>query len=112
MERHKIDTIHKPTATIKNMLCSKAKDRLDPMDKPGAEYHIKCKSHGVDYIGETGRAAKVRMYDHRVITHDNARRSHSLVQDKVEEIEIIGERRVRGMSREWTAKHWIVAEDN
>ena len=33
------------------------------------------------------------MYDHRVITHDDARRSHSLVQEIVEEKEIIGERR-------------------
>ena len=94
MKKHNIDAIHKPTSTIKNMLCSKAKDRLDPMDKPGAVYHIKCKNHGVDYIGETGRAAKVRMYDHRVITHDDSRRSHSLRQEKAEEIdEIIGERR-------------------
>ena len=94
MKKHNIDAIHKPTSTIKNMLCSKAKDRLDPMDKPGAVYHIKCKNHRVDYIGETGRAAKVRMYDHRVITHDDSRRSHSLRQEKAEEIdEIIGERR-------------------
>ena len=79
MKRHNIDAIHKPRATTKNMLCSKAKDRLDPMDKPGAVYHIKCKNHGVDYIGLTGRAAKVRMYDHRVITNEDARLSHSLV---------------------------------
>ena len=32
--------IHKLTATLKNILCSKAKDLLDPMDKPGALYHI------------------------------------------------------------------------
>lgn len=86
MKKHRIDTIHKPTATIKNILCSKAKDKLNPMDKPGAVYHISCKAHGVDYVGETGRAVKERMYEHRVISHKDAKRSHSLIE-KEEEIE-------------------------
>ena len=61
MRKHNIETIHKPTATLKNILCSKAKDKLHPMDKPGAVYHISCKAHGVDYVGETGRAVKERI---------------------------------------------------
>ena len=38
MKSYKVDTIHKPTSTIKNVLCSRAKDRLHPMDKPGVIY--------------------------------------------------------------------------
>ena len=52
------------------------------MDKPGAIYYINCKAHGVDYVGETGRAAKERMYDHRVVPHKDSKRCHSLVKEK------------------------------
>ena len=80
------------------------------MVKPGAIYHIKCKSHGVDYIGKTGRAAKVGMYDHRVITYEDARRSHSLEQKIVEEKEIISERRsTRNVKR---VDYKALAKDN
>ena len=52
------DAVHKPTATIKNILCSKAKDRLDLMDKSGAVYHIKCEKHHADYENkDTGMAS-------------------------------------------------------
>ena len=94
MRKHNIETIHKPTTTIKNILCSKAKDRLNPMDKPGALYYINCKAHGVDYVGETGRAVKERMYEHRVVSHDDMRRSHSLIVEKEKpEERQIGERK-------------------
>ena len=83
MKKFHIDTIHKPTNTIKNVLCSKAKDKLHPYDKPGAIYSIKCKTHGNHYVGETGRAAKERLYEHRVISHKDAKRSHSLGDDHV-----------------------------
>ena len=66
MKKYHIDTIHKPTATIKNILCSKAKDKLHPLDKPGAIYSIKCTKHDGLYVGQTGRAAKDRLYEHRV----------------------------------------------
>ena len=87
MRKHRIETIHKPTATLKNILCSKAKDRLNPMDKPGAIYHINCKAHGVDYVGETGRAVKERMYEHRVMSHKDSNRSHSLTMPEEKERE-------------------------
>ena len=80
MKKHNISVIHKPTATLKNILCSKAKDRLDPMDKPGALYHIKCSAHNVDYVGETGKQTKQRMYQHRVIPHKDFKKSHSLIE--------------------------------
>ena len=96
LKKHNIEVVHKPTATLKNILCSKAKDRLDPMDKPGAIYHIECKAHNVDYVGETGKQAKERMYQHRVISHKDAKRSHSLGVDKEE---IVEEQNVRRSSR-------------
>ena len=40
MKKYKVDTIHKPSTTIKNVLCSKAKDKLHPIDKPGVVYSI------------------------------------------------------------------------
>ena len=78
MRKYKVETIHKPTSTIKNVLCSKAKDKLHPMDKPGAIYSIRCHEHNSHYIGETGRMAKERMYNHRVINHNDATRTQSL----------------------------------
>ena len=66
--------------TLKNILCSKAKDRLDPMDLPGALYHIRYSAHNVDYVGETGKQTKQRMYQHRVITHKDFKKSHSLIE--------------------------------
>ena len=94
MRKYHIDTCHKPTATIKNILCSKAKDKVDPLDKSGAIYSIKCSKHDGHYVGETGRAARVRFYEHRVMDHDDARRSHSLGERKaLERAEPTGERR-------------------
>ena len=84
MKNYKIDTIHKPSNTIKNVLCSKAKDKLDPMDKPGVVYSIYCNAHQAHYIGETGRAARERFYEHRVISHKDSKRSHSLPTEIVD----------------------------
>ena len=94
MKKHNIDVVHKPTATLKNILCSKAKDRLDPMDKPGAIYHIKCSAHNVEYVGETGKQTKQRMYQHRVIPHKDFKRSHSLIEPpKENQNDIVGTRK-------------------
>ena len=93
MKKYHIDTIHKPTATIKNILCSKAKDKLHPLDKPGAIYAIKCQKHDGLYVGQTGRAAKDRFYEHRVINCHDAKRSHSLGEKQMPAVEPTGERR-------------------
>ena len=62
MMKHNIDVIHIPTATLKNIFCSKAKDHLGHMDKPGALYHTRCSVHNVDYVDKTGKQTKQRMY--------------------------------------------------
>ena len=78
MKGYKVDTIHKPTSTIKNVLCSRAKDKLHPMDKPGVINSIKCNAHNNHYVGQTGRAAKERFYEHRVMSHEESKMCHSL----------------------------------
>ena len=40
MKNHNIDFVHKPTATLMNILCSKAKDHLDPMKKAEALQYL------------------------------------------------------------------------
>ena len=52
-------------------------------------------------MGETGRAAKERLYEHRVITHKDAKRSHSLGDEDANPLsEPQGERRSqRGVQR-------------
>ena len=102
MKKYKIDTIHKPSKTIKNVLCSKAKDKLHQMDKPGAIYSIYCKAHRNHYVGETGRAAKERMYEHRVVSHKDSKRAHSLQERGQEETTPVPEnvrRSKRGITR-------------
>ena len=99
MKRYKVDTIHKPTTTIKNMLCSTAKDKLHKMDKPGVIYSIKCHAHNSHYVGETGRAGKERLYEHRVISHLDSKRSHSLEKVEVANLEQEGDPQVRRSKR-------------
>ena len=78
-KRYDIETIHKPSATIKNLVCNKMKDRVAPLDKNGAVYHNKCNKHdGSSYVGETGRVLRERLYEHRILDHKTAKRSASL----------------------------------
>ena len=42
-KRYDIETIHKPTATIKQLLCNKMKDKVEDLDKTGAVYYNNCK---------------------------------------------------------------------
>ena len=50
MRKYHIDTIHKPTVTIKNTLFSKAKYKVDPLEKSGAIYSIKYSKHDGHYV--------------------------------------------------------------
>ena len=40
--QYKIGVIHKPSATIKNQLCAKLKDKVHPMDKANGIYRFEC----------------------------------------------------------------------
>ena len=52
--------------------------KLHPMDKPGVNYLMKCNAHNNHYVGQTGRAAKERFYEHRVVTHEGSKMCHFL----------------------------------
>ena len=72
-KRYNIQTIHKPTTKIKNLLCNKMKDKIPDLDKTGAVYYNTCQKHQkATYVGETGRVLRERLYEHRVIDHKTA----------------------------------------
>ena len=80
-KRYDIETIHKPSATIKNILCNKMKDQVHVLDKTGSVYYNKCKIHETpknDYVGETDRVWRGRQYEHGVVDHKTANRSASI----------------------------------
>ena len=50
------------------------------MGKSGALYYLQCPANNVEYMGETRKQTKQRMYQHRVIQQKEFRRSHPLVE--------------------------------
>ena len=82
-KKYNIQTIHKPTKKIKGMLCHRMKDKVHELDKTGAVYHAGC-IKGCErqrrYVGETDRISQ-RLYEHRVISHAQAKCSHSLLNE-------------------------------
>ena len=88
-KRYDLETIHKPSTTIRNLLCNKMKDKVEDLDKTGAVYYTNCKKHDdpkKDYVGETDRVTRSRLYEHKVIDHKTAKRSASIIHpgEKVE----------------------------
>ena len=73
--------MHKPERKLKDIICSKKKDKVDELDKGEIIYEIECKKHKEKYIGETGGPKKVRGYQHRVVTHKDMKRSHSIKKE-------------------------------
>ena len=81
LKRHDIEAIHKPSATLKNLLCSKMKDKVEDYDKTGAVYYNECLKHKEpknDYVGETDRVWRSREYEHRVVDYKTARTAASI----------------------------------
>ncbi len=63
-KRYDIETIHKPSTKLKNLLCHKMKDKIHDLDKTGAIYYNNCKKHQDpknDYVGETDRVTRERL---------------------------------------------------
>ena len=54
----------KPHLTLKDML-PKAKDSVERSSRPGVVYQIPCRDCTGIYIGETGRAYKTRLAEHK-----------------------------------------------
>ena len=98
MRSYRVDTTHKPMSAIKKFLCSRAKEKLHPMDKLGVIYSIKCNAYNNHYVGQTGRTAKERLYEHRVVTHEESKLCHFL-SNSLEKKEIEEERATSGLGR-------------
>ena len=88
-KRYDIETIHKPSSTLKNLLCQKMKDKIHLLDKTGAVYHTECMKKKCreerekdDYVGETERVTRERLYEHRVIDHKTSKQYASLQDPK------------------------------
>ena len=86
LRKFNIQTIHKPTRKLKSYICN-MKEKVHPMDKVGAIYEVVCKKHNDDYTGETDRALKVRGYEHKIITHKDSEKCHSIKDQNKEETE-------------------------
>ena len=89
-KRYDLETIHKPSSTLKNLLCNKMKDKVDVLDKTGSVYYNECikekcraEREKDDYVGETDRVTRERMYEHRVIDHKTSKQYASLQDKKV-----------------------------
>ena len=86
--KHDIETIHKPSTTLKNLLCNKMKDPVHPLDKTGTVYYNECKKHPDpknDYVGETDRVTRERQYEHGILDHKTAKRSASITHPDEQE---------------------------
>ena len=78
MKKYNITTIHKPTATIKNILCASLKDKVHKLDKANTIYRFDCQKCNKSYVGETERSLRARAHEHGLLTHQEAKTSHSL----------------------------------
>ena len=89
-KRYDIETIHKPTSTLRNLVCNKMKDKVHILDKTGAVYYNDCKKTTCprsDYVGETDRVLRERQYEHRTIDHKTATTSASLKANQPTEVQ-------------------------
>ena len=104
-KRYDIETIHKPSTTLKNLLCNKMKDKVHDLDKTGAVYYNDCIKHKRnDYVGETERVTRERLYEHRIIDHKTSKRSASLGTIEEEEIPKVADKNVIRRSSRIRAK--------
>ena len=86
LRKHDVSTVHKPSRTIKNMLCN-MKEKHHELDKVNAIYEVECREHHVKYVGETMRPLKMRAMEHRVVNSKEAKKSHTLGWRKKDENE-------------------------
>ena len=94
--KYNIKTIHKPSTKLKNILCNKMKDKVEMLDKTGAVYYNQCHRHKRpknDYVGETDRVLRKRLYEHRIIDHKTSERPASLDPPEEEGTEVTQGRR-------------------
>ena len=63
LQPHDIRVAHKPITTLTNV-----KDKVEPKNRQGAVYKIKCCDCPATYVGETGRNLNTRLTEHRRAT--------------------------------------------
>ena len=80
MKKFNVQTISKPPMKLKSYVCN-MKDKVHPMDRPGAIYKARCKRHVRKYVGETDKAKKERGYEHKIVSHKDSIESHSLREE-------------------------------
>ena len=83
--KYNIETIHKPTKKLKGMVCHKMKDKVHELDKTGTVYYTGCRKgceQVRDYVGETKRVTRTRLYEHRSISHSDACKAQSLIVEQ------------------------------
>ena len=69
LRSYNIQTAHIPVQTIKSSMFSSRKDRVEDLDRSGVVYHCECAKYKESYVGETARCMRVRMYEHKVVSH-------------------------------------------
>ena len=98
-KKYNLETIHKPSAKLRHILCNKMKDKVELLDQTGAVYYDWCNKHSNpknDYVGETDRVIRGRQYEHKTIDHKTATRSASIQEEPENEVrneEVSGVRR-------------------
>jgi len=85
--RYGIQTSHRPVQTIRSIMYAKRKDKVEDLDKSGVIYHCECKRCSQSYVGETGRCMRVRMYDHKVVSHKQSKISHSVDSSQLQQLQ-------------------------
>ena len=84
LRSYNIQTAHRPVQTIKSSMFSSRKDRVEELDRSGVVYHCECAKCKESYAGETARCMRVRMYQHKVVSHKDANKSHSISTGRTE----------------------------
>ena len=105
LRKYNVEVIHKPTKKLKGYVCN-MKSKIDPMDRVGAVYEVECKRHKDDYTGETDRALKYRGYEHKVITHKESERCHTIKGKEKNNIEGQGNQETRKSARNTKKKDY------
>ena len=67
LQPHDIRVAHKPITTLRQLLTN-VKDKVEPKNRQGAVYKIKCCDCPATYVGETGRNLNTRLTEHRKAT--------------------------------------------
>ena len=84
LQPHGIRVTHKPITTLRQLLTN-FKDKVEPKDRLGALYKIKCCDCPATYVGETGRNLNTRLTEHRRATKNgdnkNSIAEHHLQMD-------------------------------